>query len=489
MKRILFFSLFFLLTIAAFSTTKYTGSEVKTYAYGERAFKVEYDRYLTEEGGIIIPNIYEMTDTGKVEIDDTDLGVYYIWEYGRPLSKEYWDSESEMWSQMLVDFTSRRKTAAAATLSVEIGKSILGLGVSMLIGDLFSAGAAIPSTVKTIVEAGKLTGVALGLGSAGLDTIANLLATDSEDFIMMKTAAEIIEDSTLEEIDQLLNEMQKKREGVELTGDRMTLMNYLVNAATLNIQITDALTNPDSLKGVYKMVSDFTETIGSLATVETVEQGIFEDVESTNAFLNASIIHLTFLKDLAEQLGYLRDEIENAAIMQDSSRMSINAIKYETTKYVYYGTMAGFFRLYKKYLQEDMTEEMDYVKGEMDEYEYFIRNVGYYLEMKESEDIKNEAVAATKSPQSPTSNEELENIIVAAGEEGIDIFDVSNPTNPKHLSHLNLEDTALDVYIKDDYAYVANDENGLVIVDISDPENPTVAVDMPRFIFYGISRN
>ncbi|MGC9385133.1 MAG: hypothetical protein ACP5D6_11090, partial [Kosmotogaceae bacterium] len=390
MKRILLISLFFLLIITTFSTAKYTGSEIKAFAYGEKAFKVKYDRYLTEEGGMVIPNIYEMTDIGKVEIDDTDLGVYYIWKYDEvSLSKEYWDSQSEMWSQMLVDFTSKKKAAAAGTLLIETGKTMLGLGVSMLIGDLISAGAAIPSAVKTVVKAGKLTTVALGLGSAGLDTIASLMATDREDFIIMRIAAETLENSRLEEINQLLNEMQKKREGVELTGNTMSLINYLVYAATLNTQMTNALTNSDSLKGVYEMVADFTETMGDQATIKTVERGISEDAESLNAFLNASIIHLTFLIDLAKQLGYLRNEIENATIVQDSSRMRINAIKYETTRYVYYGTMAGFFRLYKKYLQKDMTEEMDYAKSEMNRYEYFIRKVKYYLEKKESEQIKN----------------------------------------------------------------------------------------------------
>jgi len=48
---------------------------------------------------------------------------------------------------------------------------------------------------------------------------------------------------------------------------------------------------------------------------------------------------------------------------------------------------------------------------------------------------------------------------------------------------------SIDVHVKDDYAYVADEENGLVVVDISNPENPTLTADMTHFVFYGISGN
>ena len=73
-----------------------------------------------------------------------------------------------------------------------------------------------------------------------------------------------------------------------------------------------------------------------------------------------------------------------------------------------------------------------------------------------------------------SSNEESENIIVAVGTEGLDIFEVNDPTKPKHLSHLNLEYAANDVYLEDNYAYVADSDNGLVIVDVSNPIEPKV---------------
>jgi len=53
--------------------------------------------------------------------------------------------------------------------------------------------------------------------------------------------------------------------------------------------------------------------------------------------------------------------------------------------------------------------------------------------------------------------------IVAAGTEGIDIFDVSDTTDPKHLSHFNLDYRARNVFVKDKYSYSSGAKNGLVI--------------------------
>jgi len=45
------------------------------------------------------------------------------------------------------------------------------------------------------------------------------------------------------------------------------------------------------------------------------------------------------------------------------------------------------------------------------------------------------------------------------------------------------------MYVRDNYAYVADGKSGLVVIDISNPENPTLTADMPHFVFYGISGN
>jgi len=78
------------------------------------------------------------------------------------------------------------------------------------------------------------------------------------------------------------------------------------------------------------------------------------------------------------------------------------------------------------------------------------------------------------------------NIVVAAGTEGVDIFDVSDPTDPKHLSHFNLDYRARNVFVKDKYSYVTGEQNGLVIIDISDPANPRKREIMRRQVKHGM---
>ncbi|RLL81979.1 hypothetical protein, partial [Petrotoga sp. Shatin.DS.tank11.9.2.9.3] len=69
------------------------------------------------------------------------------------------------------------------------------------------------------------------------------------------------------------------------------------------------------------------------------------------------------------------------------------------------------------------------------------------------------------------------------------IIDVSDPTEPKEVVHYDTAGDAFGVYVKDNYAYVADSENGFVILDISDPENPTLEADMLWYTFYGVSVN
>ncbi len=60
---------------------------------------------------------------------------------------------------------------------------------------------------------------------------------------------------------------------------------------------------------------------------------------------------------------------------------------------------------------------------------------------------------------------------------GLEIIDVSDPTNPIRISSVlsdvsDLSFTPWDVKIVGDYAYVASMNSGLSIIDISDPANP-----------------
>jgi hypothetical protein len=56
--------------------------------------------------------------------------------------------------------------------------------------------------------------------------------------------------------------------------------------------------------------------------------------------------------------------------------------------------------------------------------------------------------------------------------DGLRIYDVSNPANPKRLAHVNDGGTALDATVSGNYVYLANDYDGLRIYDFSDPANP-----------------
>ncbi len=57
--------------------------------------------------------------------------------------------------------------------------------------------------------------------------------------------------------------------------------------------------------------------------------------------------------------------------------------------------------------------------------------------------------------------------------DGLRIYDVSNPAKPKRVAHLNDGGTALNATVSENYVYLANDYDGLRIYDISNPANPT----------------
>ena len=151
-------------------------TKTKAFAYGERAFKVTSDIY---HGKPVMPTVYEMMDTGKVEVESTDLGIYFLWKYWN-LDTD-WDLWISKWSRELVDHSSKQKGAAVGTLLMETGSTLLGTGLSMMIGDILSLGARLPTNINTFVKAGKLVSVSLGLTAACLDTIVTLLVTDKAD--------------------------------------------------------------------------------------------------------------------------------------------------------------------------------------------------------------------------------------------------------------------------------------------------------------------
>ena len=63
----------------------------------------------------------------------------------------------------------------------------------------------------------------------------------------------------------------------------------------------------------------------------------------------------------------------------------------------------------------------------------------------------------------------------AAGPTGMDIIDISNPTNPVRVATYNTEGLVNGIYVSGNYAYVADWDAGLQIIDISTPSAPSLA--------------
>ncbi|WP_196803199.1 cadherin domain-containing protein, partial [Dolichospermum circinale] len=66
---------------------------------------------------------------------------------------------------------------------------------------------------------------------------------------------------------------------------------------------------------------------------------------------------------------------------------------------------------------------------------------------------------------------------VADGGAGLQIIDISNPTNPTLKGNYDTPSDAIDVQVVGSYAYVADSYSGLQIIDISNPTTPTLKVN------------
>src|SRR5262245_23461934 len=62
---------------------------------------------------------------------------------------------------------------------------------------------------------------------------------------------------------------------------------------------------------------------------------------------------------------------------------------------------------------------------------------------------------------------------VANFQNGMRIYDVSDPSHPTYLSQVMPDGNVNAVAVKDNYCYLANGQMGLRIYDVSDPQNPT----------------
>ncbi|MCP3999200.1 MAG: hypothetical protein GY722_29665, partial [bacterium] len=61
---------------------------------------------------------------------------------------------------------------------------------------------------------------------------------------------------------------------------------------------------------------------------------------------------------------------------------------------------------------------------------------------------------------------------VADGEQGFNVIDISDPTNPTYAGGYNTPGWAVGVTVTGDYAFVADELSGLQIIDITDPASP-----------------
>jgi len=63
-------------------------------------------------------------------------------------------------------------------------------------------------------------------------------------------------------------------------------------------------------------------------------------------------------------------------------------------------------------------------------------------------------------------------LYVAAGDAGLRVIDVSDPSNPKEVGYCDTPGEAVGVYVSGSFAYVAAGDAGLRVIDVSDPSNP-----------------
>ena len=70
-------------------------------------------------------------------------------------------------------------------------------------------------------------------------------------------------------------------------------------------------------------------------------------------------------------------------------------------------------------------------------------------------------------------------VFLAAGTNGVYIYDIKDPEDPQLLSQVTNQDQAKAIDVYGDYLYVASDSAGLQVVDISDLEDPRMVCTVP----------
>ncbi|MFX1283165.1 MAG: LVIVD repeat-containing protein [Promethearchaeota archaeon] len=67
-----------------------------------------------------------------------------------------------------------------------------------------------------------------------------------------------------------------------------------------------------------------------------------------------------------------------------------------------------------------------------------------------------------------------DNYVFITNNDGTEIHDVSNPSNPIQIGEITTSDGAFGVEVIEDFLYIASDSNGFLIVNISNPDRPVI---------------
>ena len=65
-------------------------------------------------------------------------------------------------------------------------------------------------------------------------------------------------------------------------------------------------------------------------------------------------------------------------------------------------------------------------------------------------------------------------VAYVSGNDGVDVFDVSDRANPEKLTRIDNTDSAFGLHLREDILYIAGADDGFFIADVSDPSNPTL---------------
>ena len=67
-----------------------------------------------------------------------------------------------------------------------------------------------------------------------------------------------------------------------------------------------------------------------------------------------------------------------------------------------------------------------------------------------------------------------DDVAYVSGNDGVDVFDVSDRTSPEKLTRIDDTDGTFGLHLREDILYIAGADSGFFIADVSDPSNPAM---------------